>query len=601
MNKKMLVSLLMVAFVGSTYTKNDKCLTKYIQAGAQPGGNGSQNKPFNKLEDAQNARWKKLIVLPSKVALGGTLELKPCQKVIGAGNTPEEQLFMPTGQDFAVITCNGKNTIANIHIKDAWAAAIDVTNGTDVCVENVLVTGHNKSETTYRDWVTGGDLPNTFGLSYLVAAISSFAEMSDTEKASGKITVYKCVVLDGSGSGLIIAARSAWQVPDATLLTRDVCVKNSRFENLINTSLGIMVGIFVFTDGENACATLKVLESVIDTISADDPSLAVDAGISILTTTRGAFQNIPLVLIKKSIIRNINTGPSTDRTAINYTLSNPGSTSTQCLTVHHNIIDKAFVGVRIFPTSRAPDRIGPVCADIKENTLTNLSNSGVRGTINATVDLQACIANNTFENIGNALVELINVSGPAERPSVDAVIRGNRANNFRTALRLGAFDDEEDIGPWSPLNVCLECNCFRNGQFGISENTKTIEPSTIVVDAGCGAFNSRGKNSWVDIATDVSIDEANVVARKNWWGTPAGPQVVIISGGGSFEAEPFLSEDPNDCGSNTPTVQEESLVQEEDSSPLNELSTQEATPPAKKGILSKIASVIVNFFSSEDD
>lgn len=108
---------------------------------------GSRRDPYPTLQEAQaDRKWCTLVVLYSPTPLNGGITLQDDQNLIGdpSGLQPVITNSGPqsNGGNGAVLL--GDNCVKNIHFKDTWSSAINYDNAKDVCIKDVLITGHNR-------------------------------------------------------------------------------------------------------------------------------------------------------------------------------------------------------------------------------------------------------------------------------------------------------------------------------------------------------------------------------------------------------------------------------------------------------------------------
>lgn len=576
MKKNLILSIgiLVIAFGGAVYAKKAEKLhecTKFIKAGASARGNGSKEKPFNSFAAAEAAQWETLVVLSSSQVLVGNLTLKDGQDVKGSDS--KELPVVSSTEGFAVITCNGENKVSKLHFKDVWAVAIDLTTGTDVCFEDLLITGHNQSQSLYEDWISGGDIDVTEGIGWAVAAISGFPEMSETPKAGGDVNINKVTVENGRGFGVFIATRSTWQAPNPTRVQRDVTVTCSNFRDLTAVDRGdqLITAITAITGGDNARATLKADHCLIDGIFGPRPT-----GIFTHTSSPGIYQSFPLTQIEHCKIFNV----IGDGLGWSFVMDNDNNGATERLDINirHNETAHTLDGFLLrqgLPSNEPGPGPGPMFIDFSNNKIKDIILFDAIFYL-PLEDSYAFlnIENNEFEDIGCHVVAFFNVTSTGNStfgPSVDSNIKGNTAKGFGEGIGIWNIRDL----PFNQLSVLAEKNCYENGVFGIFDFNNVedpIPPLNQLLDAGCGPLNSLGKNSWVNMEIDAFLQASSIYAIKNWWGTTAGPQNVIKEGG-EFFFIPILTKDPckKKCETSHKLEAKKALAQENDNGPVGHI------------------------------
>ncbi len=138
--------------------KAKKCV-RYVQAGAQPGGTGKKECPYNSLEAAQkDTSWDTLIVLPSYEILDGSIVLRKGTTLKGTKDPTcdhyDARQSVITNSNATrnggnAVVVQDKATIKDLVFKDTYASAIVYNGAQDVTVKRVVITGHNTGEVRY--------------------------------------------------------------------------------------------------------------------------------------------------------------------------------------------------------------------------------------------------------------------------------------------------------------------------------------------------------------------------------------------------------------------------------------------------------------------
>lgn len=180
----------------------------------------------------------------------------------------------------------------------------------------------------------------------------------------------------------------------------------------------------------------------------------------------------------------------------------------------------------------------------------------------ATIDLVA--NNNLIDNIGLGSDGLTTAALDSSR--INCIVRGLV---FRNTLSLGGvFSNglETFTGPGATTFFRMDySDIIDSASSGFVVWNLSGKPASDLIDLGGGALGSEGQNRIFNngletipilVQTNVSIGDGDVVAKNNWWGTPAGLDAecpVPASEGSSCSrlfldstllAEPFLFADP---------------------------------------------------------
>lgn len=112
-------------------------VTKYIQAGALNGGDGSKHHPWNDLAVAEANDWTTLIILPSNEILYGGITLFDGQQL--RGQQKDQALLAnidPNNHNGDVIVVQGNVRIQNVTVVAAYRCAIEALNAKNLHVSN---------------------------------------------------------------------------------------------------------------------------------------------------------------------------------------------------------------------------------------------------------------------------------------------------------------------------------------------------------------------------------------------------------------------------------------------------------------------------------
>ncbi len=177
--------------------------TKYVKGGLCEPGDGSKCKPWNSLALAQAGSWETLVVLSSPIALDGGILLKDGQKLVGEKSPVDGPLEYDqptiTNTDLlsnggnGVLVQSGSVEVKNLHITNTQVSAINYDNAKDLFVKEVLVTGHNQSQSRVAMGYT--DFQGRTSIYY--------AGIHGQNSHYGKTTICKIVIRDNfAGPGV---------------------------------------------------------------------------------------------------------------------------------------------------------------------------------------------------------------------------------------------------------------------------------------------------------------------------------------------------------------------------------------------------------------
>jgi len=230
--------------------------TKYVKGGLCESGDGSKCRPWNSLALAQAGSWETLVVLSSPIALDGGILLKNGQKLVGEKSPVDGPLSydQPTitntdllsNRGNGVLVQSGSVVVKNLHITNTQTSAINYDNAKDLFVKEVLVTGHNQSETLVTT-----DYTDHFGQTEIPVA-----GIHGQNSQSGKTTLCKVMIRDNhTGPGVYDAPFGA-----ITAITRKLKVIKSNFSGLKSTQT-FNTGVLAASSGVGTKSVVKIYKS----------------------------------------------------------------------------------------------------------------------------------------------------------------------------------------------------------------------------------------------------------------------------------------------------------------------------------------------------
>ncbi|MFC1796600.1 hypothetical protein ACFL1V_05840 [Pseudomonadota bacterium] len=454
--------------------------TWYVKATANSGGNGSEDKPFNSLANAEAASGAGdtiyIMHSHSGVALDGQIVLKPDQKLIGTGpdvrrvpeNAAGARITYSGGggegyPDGAIIQLSSDNEIANIHFKDMSFGGIV---GIDVDFSGANI---------HDNLFTGGNIDNGW------IRISVLLESSS---GNSNVVVRDNVFRDGNFLGGI----RAFHRGDSSG-TYDF--EGNHFDNM-----GFRP--YFFWTFDTASLQADILDSSANNI--------------------GALGEFSEFANSDSILMQLSGSSDMDVLVDGYTYDNTGQ---------FGGISNTGLELFIFGSGFGAPELGAnnahVTLKINNSSFSNAVTEAIQ-VLNLGIDsLMEIEITNTVVTDANPrqLGAFFGVGGAAI--SVIPEFFGNSGS--LTSLMIENCDV---IG-----SSAYAVGIYDFGTSGFSS----------VVDMGGGALGSIGHNRILDnVVGEIELFQTDGIGESNWWGED--PPRIDIYGGGSFEVDPVLLADP---------------------------------------------------------
>ncbi len=552
MNNRLLMIITLISISsGITHdlcarNKAKKCV-RYVQAGAQPGGTGQKNCPYNSLEAAQeDTNWDTLIVLPSYEILDGSIVLRNGTTLKGTKDPTcdhyDAKQSVITNSD---ATRNGGNavvvqdsaTVKDLVFKNTYASAIVYNGAQDVTIKRIVITGHNTGEVTYS-------------LSSIREDVEIGGIFGETDR-SGTTTIEKVLIQDNTtGTPIQEYARAGAQ--------REVSICRCEMTGIHSSSQHTISEIGAVTLRPSDTGT--ICRATIDSCYIHD-----------FLPNANQFTNNLYLWFQDSFDAQL------DVTVCSCAFSNPGL---QSATPIYNIA--TIIGA----TSTAEFLRHTIAINdchffVPENSTGQVVMGILKEVIKGTVEASAC--NNRFTRIVYPIFstsadylkeEIVCNEAQGAKEAIGAFYtavstnQGHLSSTARnnTAQSYIAISAHQFVS--AELELLVEHNCFlaidkpkTYALFGSGDVTATI-------DAGGGSLGSHGSNNFVGFATDIYAANFAISAQHNWWGpgtvcttnndcTPTqecrdgscvGPDTVILIGSGSADVSEPLSQPAQCCG-----------------------------------------------------
>jgi hypothetical protein len=549
----------------------------YVKATAGAGGPGSRRAPFDDLAAAQKASKPRqtIVVLPSTRALDGGIQLKPGQRLIGAGRAvggrtkkrkrlPALQNTTDANLDGDAIRLAQSTTVRNIAVRTAHRGGIygvdtvgvkivgnDITQANTSCTNGFLVQPFN-----VPTGIPGVMVP----ASPAVAPQNGWASiMVDGEEAAGRIAIRRNRVHDSScADGIDIRAMGTSQLV-AKLARNKVTHLEEGDAGEGTGAVGSVLAIgmqaldqaklhvsqnrntqkFIGSEGAdcegqfaNTASSGQIYETVNhNTFAHGIGGFSCNGFETIVSTGDGTIE----VVLKNSTFRD-NQGDMFEE-------GNLGAGSTMRFVARNVVVDGTH------------ERGGnpPGSSDGGNNPVPfNIGDCMVAGHNGAGNSTTFVMKNSVFKNCNNGLSLLANVgqgngSGASKELLADitgSVITGNAKYGIHVA----------NDTPMDALHVKIAgTEISGNGGRGASFEIPTSalgSPTDVKLDLGGGDLGSSGGNClFGNGAADVEANSLPVVADQNWWGQSGGPQPgqTATGGTGTISSSGGLSAKPS-CG-----------------------------------------------------
>jgi hypothetical protein len=501
------------------------CSIKYIQAGSQPGGNGSKCRPYNSLAQAEaDLTWKTLIVLDSALALDGGILLRDGQSLIGQSQSIITNSSAARNQGNGVLVESGDVKIKNIHFRDTWASAIQYDNARDICVSNVFVTGHNQG------LVIVNIAPYFSTLSQSVISVAEVAALQGQHSSDGTTSIKNLVVIDVNSGGAIFdtainGAQRKLRIKDSrltgirTLLETtpvglddrlsivsafayagakyQLEIRNSFLgDSLGNARFVLQQGIFMQAlDGAQFDAVIKgnVIRNLFSERGLQAISIAGNSQ-TVLSNVTAGVHSVFIAVIKCNFLEEI-TGLQRNSNAIAWSTNNAITE----LVIKKNLM---LTFLDVIDVTERGNSIASYQVDF--NRASGAFSFFVIGT-------------GTFMNDPNNLTSNVSLT--------DNIYTIGRRPIFVIVSRDGS------VAPWNSLLINAEGNCFdganANDTAITSVDFTNVGPrglSNITIEAHQNNFTNY-TNSVIQLSSN-----ANINAQANWWG-PVVPPVNNVPPG----------------------------------------------------------------------
>ncbi len=499
-------------------------VTKYVKGGICKSGNGSKKHPYNSLADAEaDTSWDVLVVLPSKVALDGGIELRSGTKLIGGGNDPtdlviDRKLPVITNtqellHDGHGVVVNGTAEVRNIHIKNTLASAINFDNAKNLEVAHVLITGHNQGALFAHRTLPGNVQIEAAGI-------------HGQPKQSGSLVLDRVIVRNNnSGAGVVIVPNQGakWTFEMTNCEIADVVSRNLGLHPL---TLQVNDGVYVAPCGQGTTLDAIISGSYIHDFRAATLSLKQNRGIA-CTAIDGAKLTIE---IKDCMFSKVANGNQLQNTHI-FAHSFVDTTH-----VSGNVRSDVELRVDSCSFEETPHNTLVKVAAVEVQTTNSNSNWMIKKSKVANLlDAFHSIINSDGREVGRIYDNLVSggngfymtatqdaashVPTPHRESSVE--IKNNMylgGTNFAAIGVIANLDAQHN--PWHSLVIHVHDNCFDGQNTGFA--------GFLGRDLGTGGAGAATiyahDNSIIGYNFDILDDHANVNydVQKNWWG-PSNP------------------------------------------------------------------------------
>ncbi|MBI4885642.1 MAG: hypothetical protein HY824_00985 [Acidobacteria bacterium] len=529
--------------------------TWYVQADASAGGDGSRGRPFATLEQVEAASkpGDTIRVVPSMRPLGGGIQLKDRQRLVGLGNpvTKAAGGARPTITNTTAARYNGDavrlasdTLVENVHIDGAARAGIFGVNAARAQIRGNLIT-HNM--------IQGNDLPRLERL-----WPDGFVIYQSQGNHFGGITLLACGPGGESYCSKLVPAAAPAANTGQTVMAGNV-IRDSNLE-----------GIMLLTD-TGATAGFTITDTDVRDLSLNLPrpeSLTPQVGI----VRSRAFTLIALnrsqVTLDLRRFHAENLSPAGNYATDGIVFLTGGDRPV----VNARIADAAVLNPRMAGEVNNGDSI-----EIQHRGTTggvlNIDMTRLELRDPASANIKILEAQNPTGGVYNLSVSDSVFSNANPSGGLDGQIRlsgaGISTKTFNLAVRntrfsgLGGAIGILNANNIETLSVLVE-NSSLSG-FTATSGAKPIAAVTVthpsdktigtaVIDLGGGPLGSKGRNRFVNNpGLDLSVSNANaaagpirVDASNNYWGggAPATPAKVTTNGNVTFSAASPLAADP---------------------------------------------------------
>jgi Right handed beta helix region len=560
----LVASVLALAFACPA-AASDQRESWYVSAAATGAGDGSRDAPLGSLRAAERASrpGDTIVVLPaprSMPPLDGGIALKPRQRLVGGGPSVLRSRRAPrrspritnthaaSHSGDAVRLADGA-TVRNLVIVDPHRGGIYGRNVTGVVIRGNDVSGHNTSCTdgfhipgfVAPTNVPGVGIPVSTGLRNGWAGI-----MVDARRGEQRIAIRQNLVHHAEcGDGIDVRAFRRAEIHAE--ITANV-VKRLRQGDEFASLLAI--GLQASDDSRLVARLDRNRQTRLG--NPEDVGIGPEGADS-----EGVFVNASgPAHMRVTLTRNRYTNPDGlgGFSANGMEMVSMGDGSRMRMTIRHSsftgtpgdVIEEGGLGTNARLSLRLVDVVAARSVGPGNTGVVPFNNGdcllagslGAGNTILLTVrdsELTDC-ANNGL-GVG---ANVVNGSGPTKRISVDvadSVITGNRGAN----LGIRNFTDLDDLA------VKVERTDLSNsrGTGSAAANAAFEDLGTTDrarIDLGGGALESVGRNCLAGGQLAADVVDYDVVAERNWWGTPGGPgpgRTMVV--GGSLDHQPALA------------------------------------------------------------
>ena len=474
-------------------TRSCQKSVRYVKGGLCNPGDGSKCHPYNSLSQAQaDNSWTTLIVLPSNVALEGNLILQDGQNIEGlvdptkVGNHKVGILTTLLGN---TITTLGNNKISNLRFENIDHIAIEVTEGQNVCINNVFITNFN--------------LGNYFEFSFWEsAAIQGFQNVK-----SGILSIQNSIIENGT-SGIQFSAAGN------SIRKMKACGNTVRNLNAEVISIGIGGGA-----NENATIYDIFHNNFIENVQSELFGAGLWGTSAHLLPEEGGTLFIDW---QNNTLQDI--GNTSSGFLWTLFMVNEGSANSVVWKVKKNYLNRGVQATLFqFENTGATAKVS-----FKKNRIDNHTVGGYNHYGSDEV-VEAC--GNTFNNVDLGAFSFL--SNNEDGANVVAKIFKNQGSNITT---LGTLNIENYIGQWNNLNITYNCNCFANSDIAISDLT-TGENNILV---------TARKNGFTNVPVSVLLNpgSATLDLQSNYWGGGPANVVQVGEGTATVDVSNFLTVNP---------------------------------------------------------
>ena len=541
----------------------------FVSATAAPGGNGSQNAPFNSLEAVEkgSAPGDEIVVLPSPMnvpPLDGGIALKPHQKLIGRG---------PAVNDGATLTQAPRitNSTADRNSGDAVVLA-DYSEVSNLMILNSNrggIYGSDVSEATIHDNNLSGTNSSCTPGFFVIFPVNVpllpnawAAIMVDEDSGSAALSIQNNYIHDGiCNDGIDIRATGTAEVRasvDGNNITR--LVQGPKMRSLL------AIGMQTRDTAMLTVQSDRNSETYIGSPNADCEGLFSNQTGGILTWNirhntfahgiGGASCNGgEFFPTGGGATTNLYIGHSTFE-------DNPGDMIEEVNegkgTTMHLILDDVTIKQ---VTQAKPITTEPKFSTGIDNNLSRCIDVGSHGHQNVTYFRM--INSRVFDCAGDAVGAVVNTRGVSKLPA--ALGLGSASLDYGDGVGDSMWIDIENSTIYdtrqyalhfmnqtemNELHIKIQNSWFRSAQgpaaVAFDQNGTAINSD---IDLGSEEPDSPGGNCISGTNTPgLEVTGVDVSAKHNWWGLPSGPLPEQVSAtNGTLTLRPALRESPPTC------------------------------------------------------